>query len=75
MTQDQINQAEWENPNNWSDTLVGMYFSKRDSRTWVRKRSPGLGWTLNLGHPAGAWWLIGLITVPPLLTRLWQRRR
>ena len=75
MTQDEINQREWENPNNGSDTLVGVYFSKQDSRTWVPKRAPGLGWTLNLGHPSGAWWLIGLITVPPLLVRFWQRRR
>ncbi len=28
--QKEINQAEWNNPDNWS---VGFYFSKKDSRT------------------------------------------
>lgn len=51
MTQDEIDRAERENPANWSDILVGVYFSKRDSRTWVRKRPPGIGWTLDLGAP------------------------
>lgn len=74
MTQDEINQAEWENPENWSDALIGIYFSKRDTRVWVPKRRPGLGWTLNLARPAGAWWLVGLLAVPPVLARLWARR-
>lgn len=75
MTQHEVNRAEWENPANWSDALVGVYFSKRDTRTWVPKRPPGIGWTLNLGRPAGAWWLVGLIAGPPLLMRLLGRRR
>lgn len=27
MTQREINQAEWNNPGNWSDRIVGLYFS------------------------------------------------
>ena len=27
MTQREINQAEWANPDNWSDRIVGLYFS------------------------------------------------
>jgi uncharacterized membrane protein len=73
MTQDQINQAEWDNPANWSDTVVGIYFSKRDSRIWVPKRVPSFGWTLNLAHPAGAWWLVGLLAVPTALAGLLAR--
>lgn len=74
MTQDEINRAEWENPANWSDTIVGIYFSKRDSRVWVPKRIPSWGWTLNLGHPSSAWWLVGLIATPALLAALRRRR-
>jgi uncharacterized membrane protein len=74
MTQDEINRAEWENPANWSDSVVGIYFSKRDTRTWVPKRVPAFGWTLNLAHSAGAWWLVGLLAGPPLLMRLLGRR-
>jgi uncharacterized membrane protein len=73
MTQDQVNQAEWENPANWSDTVVGVYFSKRDSRVWVPKRVPSWGWTINLGNPAGAWWLVGLLAAGPVLGRLLRR--
>jgi uncharacterized membrane protein len=75
MDREETNRSEWENAENWSDALVGVYFSKRDSRTWVPKRPPGIGWTLNLGHPAGAWWLVGLIVAPPLLIRLLRGRR
>ncbi len=58
MTQQEINDAEWRNPDNWSDKVIGVYFSKRDSRIWVAKQQPWLGWTLNLAHPAGAWTMI-----------------
>jgi uncharacterized membrane protein len=74
MKQDRINQREWENPANWSDTLVGVYFSKRDTRIWVPKRVPSFGWTLNLGHPAGAWFLVALLALPPLLAGVLGRR-
>ena len=74
MTQDEINRAEWENPENWSDSLFRLYFSKRDSRVWVQKRGLGLGWTINLGHRQSVWWLIGVIVGPPVLTGLLRRR-
>ncbi|MDQ0289290.1 DUF5808 domain-containing protein [Oligosphaera ethanolica] len=62
MNQQEINQAEWQNPDNWS---VGLYFSKKDTRTWVPKQIPWMGWTLNLGTRAGAIWMIGfLIGIP-----------
>lgn len=75
MTQDQINQAEWENTANWSSTLFGVYFSKRDTRVWVPKRIPSWGWTLNLGNPAAAWWLVGLLAVPPMVAGVLGRRK
>ena len=75
MTRDEVNRAEWENPANWSDTVAGVYFSKRDTRVWVPKRVPAWGWTINLGHPAGAWWLVGLLAGLPLVAGLLARRR
>jgi uncharacterized membrane protein len=74
MEQRQINQAEWDNSENWSDSIVGIYFSKRDSRVWVPKRVPGFGWTLNLGNPRAAWLLAGLLAGLPLLGAYAKRR-
>jgi uncharacterized membrane protein len=64
MNQTEINQAEWANPENWS---VGFYFSKKDSRTWVPKAIPGMGWTVNMGKRAGAFWMLGLLVGIPVL--------
>jgi hypothetical protein len=75
MTQSELNEAEWNNPANWSDNLVGIYFSKRDNRVWVPKRPPGLGRTLNMGNRWGAWWLVGLLIAPWILAGLVSRRR
>jgi len=52
-TQDEVNQVEWNNPNNWST----IYFSKRDSRQWVPKRNPTYGATINFGNPFGSRWI------------------
>ena len=68
MNQENINQAEWENPANWSGPRwVSLYFSKRDSRVWVPKQIPGLGWTINLGRPGGVAWLVTVILGLPIL--------
>lgn len=69
MDQREIDEAEWKNPDNWSGPgLATFYFSKRDSRTWVPKSIPSMGWTMNLGKPAGARWLVGfLIGIPALI--------
>ena len=68
MDQNEINQAEWENPANWTagSKWLCVYFSHKDSRTWVPKRIPWMGSTLNLGKPRGVAWLIGLILGIPL---------
>jgi uncharacterized membrane protein len=66
---DWANQAEWSNEANWSHPKFGIYFSKRDSRLWVPKKF-GWGWTLNMGHPQAAWWLVGLLALPWILRRL-----
>jgi uncharacterized membrane protein len=67
MSQHEINHQEWANPENWSDSLIGFYFSKRDSRTFVPKRNPSMGWTLNLAHSKGAWWMLALMIGPLLI--------
>ena len=67
MNQNDINENEWRNPDNWSGSVLGFYFSKKDSRTWVPKSIPWMGWTLNLGKPAGARWLMGFLVGPPLI--------
>ncbi len=64
MDQRAINDAEWRNSENWSGSILGIYFSKRDTRIWVPKSIPSFGWTLNLAHPAGVWWLFGLLLLP-----------
>lgn len=46
MTQDEINQHEWENPANWSPLT---YRSPHDTRFFVPKRR-GIGVTVNFGH-------------------------
>jgi uncharacterized membrane protein len=69
MNQNEINQAEWENPANWTkgSKLFCVYFSHKDSRTWVPKRIPWMGSTMNLGKPAGVAWLTGFLIGLPLL--------
>lgn len=64
MNQNEIHQAEWENPENWS---VGIYFSKKDSRVWVPKSVPWMGWTVNIGQKSGAIWLLSFLIGLPLL--------
>lgn len=54
MTQEDINQTEWSNPQNGSGPkLFGIYSSKTDERLWVPNRKPSWGWTINVGHPGG----------------------
>ena len=58
MTQDEINQAEWENPDNWTGPPgLSLYFSKLDSRCFVPKQLRGFGPTMNLGRVSGFYWL------------------
>jgi uncharacterized membrane protein len=64
MMQDEMNQLEWNNPINWrGPKLIRFYFSKKDTRTWVLKKIPIMGWTLNLAHPLGILWLIVFIGI------------
>jgi uncharacterized membrane protein len=72
MTQDEINKAEWESPDNWTlgSKWLRVYFSRKDSRTFVPKQTPWMGCTLNLGKSAGVAWLIGFLLGIPVLILL-----
>ena len=74
MSEETTNQQEWEKEENWSDPTFGVYFSKADSRVWVPKKI-GVGWTLNMGHPHAAWWLIGLFIGVGLLGSRWRNQK
>lgn len=64
------NQSEWENPRNWSGGVFGIYKSERDTRLWVPKRNPKLGWTVNFAKPSAVVWLSPLIGVPIALAAI-----
>ena len=63
MTQDEINQSEWEKPENWTSgsKWLRVYFSQADSRTVVPKLNPAHGWTLNFAKPGAIARLIASI--------------
>lgn len=44
-------------PRNWSDGLVDVYFARDDPRLWVNPRHSRIGWRMNYAHPKA-----GLIT-------------
>ena len=73
MEQKEINRTEWSNPDNWGGPRwISVYFSKRDSRTWVPKQIPWMGWTLNLAKTRGVLLflliIIGLFMIPLITT-------
>lgn len=62
MNEKERNQKEWENPDNWKGPFRrSFYASERDTRVWVPKRRPGLGWTLNMAHTGGRLWMAAFI--------------
>lgn len=69
ISQNEIDQKEWETPENWTSgpKWLSMYFSHKDSRTWVPKRIPWMGVTINMAKPSGVAWLIGYILGAPLI--------
>ena len=71
MDQKQINRKEWENPDNWGGPRwISVYFSKKDSRTFVQKQIPITGWTLNLAKTSGVLLFILILLVLCLLPLL-----
>jgi uncharacterized membrane protein len=68
MDQEQINQTEWNKPENWS---LFVYRSRLDSRFIVPKRR-GFGVTMNFGHKSAALYAIGFMALilSPLIIAL-----
>jgi uncharacterized membrane protein len=46
---------------------LGVVLLQQDSRTWVPKSIPWMGWTLNIAKPAGAYWLVFFLAGLPTL--------
>jgi len=63
-TTDSINRSEWENQDNW--TSPGFYFSKKDTR-WIVPKRTALGWTFNLGTEKGAWAMLLSFLAPTII--------
>lgn len=41
-----------------------IYFCKEDSRVFVAKKYPGIGWTLNFGNPIAFLIFVVIIVLP-----------
>ena len=67
MSQVEIDDAEWRNPDNW--LLDIFYYSRKDSRPFVPKRgsSEMLGATINFARPAGVLLLVGILAFAALM--------
>jgi uncharacterized membrane protein len=48
--QDEINERERNNSANWGKRL-GFHHGRTDTRLWVRKPQPWMGWSLNMANP------------------------
>ena len=72
VSQSQTNQTEWQDEQNWV-SWFGIYSSRADSRLWVPKRMPAMGWTIYFGHPKGAvtFWIILSLIASVLLAVLY----
>lgn len=65
MVEREVNDLEWENRANW---FAGwFYHSWLDTRTWVPKRVPAFGDTINFARPLG---LAIAIAIPTLIAAL-----
>jgi uncharacterized membrane protein len=58
---------EWKNPDNWHGGILGIYYSKKDSRSWVPKKIPWMGWTINFAQSSGIWSLAILVMIPVII--------
>jgi uncharacterized membrane protein len=61
MSQAERDDAEWHDPANWHGGLLGIYYSKADSRTFVPKPNPAFGFTVNFARPGGVAFFVGIL--------------
>jgi hypothetical protein len=51
MAQRSINSAEWRIRANWiGPKWLSIYSGAQDTRVWMPKQIPALGWTINIAH-------------------------
>jgi uncharacterized membrane protein len=62
-TEQDINNAEWHDPRNWHGGWLGLYSSSRDTRMFVPKRQPWMGFTVNFARPSGVLALLLIVAV------------
>ena len=67
MNRNEINKREWNNPDNWQGGFLGIYYSKEDTRSWVPKRIPWMGWTINFAKTSGVLSLVMLMIIPIII--------
>jgi uncharacterized membrane protein len=60
VTRQELDEAEWSDSRNWRGVL---YFAARDSRSFVPKRSPGVGITVNLARPVGLAFFLAVVVL------------
>ncbi len=65
-----MNDPMHDDPAHWTRGPIKLYFARDDRRFIVPKYHRALGWTINLGHPAGGVAVLGLILVVPLMLAL-----
>ncbi len=65
MDKEVLNTKEWNDPRNWHMGILGIYFSRVDTRLFVPKgNAPVFGWTFNFGHRYIVLVLAGLFMLP-----------
>lgn len=58
LSQSERDDAEWQNATNWHGGWLGIYYSRADSRSFVPKRNPIMGFTINFARPGGIVFLV-----------------
>ena len=61
MPQSEIDDAEWRNASNWHGGWLGVYYSRVDSRSFVPKRNPIMGFTINFARTGGIVFLVVIL--------------
>lgn len=77
MTQHDIDNAEWHNPANWHGGVLGVYYSRHDSRTIVPKPLHWLGATINFARPGAIAFVVCVVAlgiIPVVFARRSRKR-
>jgi uncharacterized membrane protein len=73
MSQRERDDEEWNDPANWHGGILGIYYSKRDSRSFVPKRNPLMGVTINFARPGGIVFLFLILAFAVIMVVLTTR--